>query len=90
MIALFSSRGPTSSREEGRSLPAPFNQRGKARLAQVGREVIFGSCTYTYGSLRPARLSRWKCTLASSSVSSARNLSVGGSSPRKLPGENLH
>lgn len=71
-------------------MPAPFDQQGKARLAPVGREVIFGSDIYTYGSLRPAGRARWKCTLASPSVSKARNLSVGGSSPRKLPGENLH
>ena len=39
-------------------MPAPFNQRGKARLAPVGREVVFGSGIYTYSSLRPAELSR--------------------------------
>jgi hypothetical protein len=73
-----------------RSLPAPFNQQGKARLAPVGREVIFGTYTYTYDLLRPAVLSRWKCTLGAPSVSKARNLSVGGSSPGKLPEESLH
>ena len=70
-------------------MPAPFNQQGKARLASVGREVIFGSGTYTSGSLRPAGLSRWKCTLASPSVSSARKLCSKGwvflTSDRDLP-----
>jgi hypothetical protein len=78
MIALFPSRGPTSSREEGRSLPAPFDQRGKARLAPVGREVIFGCSTYTSDSLRPGGLSRWKCTLTSPSVIRARKRSSKG------------
>jgi hypothetical protein len=56
-----------------------FNQQGKARLAPVGREVIFGSGTYTYGSLRPAGLSRWKCTLlASPSVGKTRKRSPSG------------
>jgi hypothetical protein len=50
----------------------PFDQRGKAGLAPVGREVIFGRGIYTYGSLRPAGLFRWKCTLALPSVSRAR------------------
>jgi hypothetical protein len=59
-------------------LPAPFNQKGKARLTPVRREVIFGSGIYTYGSLRPAGLSRWKCTLASHSVSRARKRSSKG------------
>ena len=27
-------------------MPAPFDQRGKAHLAPVGREVIFGFGTY--------------------------------------------
>ena len=56
----------------------PFNQQGKVRLAPVGREVIFSSGIYTYGSLRRAGLSRWKCTLASHSVSRARKRSFKG------------
>ena len=53
MIALFPLRGSTSSRG-GRSSLAPLHQRGKACLAPVGREVIFGCGIYTFGSLRPA------------------------------------
>ena len=37
---------PERAGEGSRSLPDPFNQQGKARLAPVGREVIFGSVTY--------------------------------------------
>jgi hypothetical protein len=29
-------------------LPTPFDQQGKVRLAPVGREVMFGSCIYTF------------------------------------------
>jgi len=46
--------------------------------ASVGREIIFGSGIYTYGSLRRAGLSRWKCTLASHSVSRARSARQAG------------
>jgi hypothetical protein len=59
-------------------LPAPFNQQSKARLAAVGREAIFGSGIYTYGSLRPAGLSRCRYTLASPLVSRARKRSSKG------------
>jgi hypothetical protein len=78
MIALFPSRGPTSSREGYQEFVDPFNQQGKARLAPVGREIIFGSGIYTYSSLRRAGLSRWKCTLASHSASRARKRSSKG------------
>jgi hypothetical protein len=50
IIALFR----PEVRPAAGSLPVPSNQKGKARLAPVGREVIFGSCTYTHGLLRPA------------------------------------
>jgi hypothetical protein len=75
-IALFRPEVRSATGRDIRSLPTPFNQQGKARLAPVGREVIFSSGIYTYGSLRPAGLSRWKCTLALPSVSRARNLNT--------------
>jgi hypothetical protein len=56
----------------GRSSLVPFSRRGKARLVPVGREVVFGSGTYTHGSPRPTGLPRWTCTAASPSGSKAR------------------
>jgi hypothetical protein len=54
MIALFRSEVRPAAGRGCRTLPTPSNQQGKARLAPVGREVIFSSGIYTYGSLIPA------------------------------------
>ena len=43
----------------------------------MGREVVFGSGTYTHGSPRLAGLSRWKRTAASPSGSKARKRRPG-------------